>query len=221
VLRADLHIHTIYSDGKIGLEQLIKEAEKRLDVISITDHDTISGYERALKVVKKLGSDLLIVPGIEISHKKGHILVYGVNDKIIENLKEKNIDEIVKTVHSLKGIVVAAHPFGGFRRPGFCDEMVLKKFDGIEVLNGMCMPDSNKAALKIAKKLKLPMISGSDAHFIDDVGKFAFKIKCEKNISSILNAIKEGKTILPKIKTDLISVFFRKFRKFYHKEISY
>ena len=42
----DLHIHTTYSDGTYSVKEILKEAqEKKLEVISITDHDNVKAYK--------------------------------------------------------------------------------------------------------------------------------------------------------------------------------
>ena len=42
----DMHIHTTYSDGDKTLEEVLKMCEeKKLEYISITDHNTCKGYE--------------------------------------------------------------------------------------------------------------------------------------------------------------------------------
>ena len=46
--RADLHIHTMASDGTAGVAQVLAQAEAvRLDVIAITDHDRIDAAKAA------------------------------------------------------------------------------------------------------------------------------------------------------------------------------
>lgn len=77
--KADLHIHTTASDGKSTPEQIIKNAKKhRLKVISITDHDTIKGYQNAKKMAEEYGITLL--SGAEITAdfkgKERHLLAY-------------------------------------------------------------------------------------------------------------------------------------------------
>lgn len=53
--KADLHIHTTYSDGKISPSEVINLAvSKGLKAISITDHDTIKGYLKGIELLKVL-----------------------------------------------------------------------------------------------------------------------------------------------------------------------
>lgn len=77
--KADLHIHTVASDGRMQPEDVIKNAKKHsLDVISITDHDTILGYQRAREKAQEL--DITLLPGVEITsdfnNRECHLLAY-------------------------------------------------------------------------------------------------------------------------------------------------
>lgn len=62
---ADLHLHTIYSDGEYTPDSIIKRAlSKNFRAIAITDHDTVEGIAHVVESAKK---DLEIIPGIELS----------------------------------------------------------------------------------------------------------------------------------------------------------
>ncbi|RKZ25087.1 phosphatase [bacterium] len=78
----DLHIHSTNSDGSWTPSRIVERALKyELSVISITDHDTVSGIPEALEAVR--GKNLDFVPGIEIStkwcHGRMHILGYFID----------------------------------------------------------------------------------------------------------------------------------------------
>ncbi len=82
MMKMDLHIHSNCSDGELSPVELIElAADKRLTVISITDHDTISAYEEAEMKAKEFGIQL--ISGIEINtmgpNGELHILGYGIN----------------------------------------------------------------------------------------------------------------------------------------------
>ncbi len=63
---ADLHNHTTASDGEYTPEQLVTKAnELGLKAIGVTDHDTLSGLDTALKAGEKIG--ITVVPGVEVS----------------------------------------------------------------------------------------------------------------------------------------------------------
>jgi hypothetical protein len=83
--RADLHTHTIYSDGSFTPHELIDHAvEIGLNALSITDHDTVDAYTDAFSYAKSKG--LILVSGVEFSslYKKQnvHILGYGIDTEL-------------------------------------------------------------------------------------------------------------------------------------------
>ncbi|GAB4155977.1 MAG: PHP domain-containing protein [Planctomycetota bacterium] len=78
--RIDTHTHTCYSDGTDTPAELIRRSiAAGLSGISITDHDTIKGYNEAIRLF--LPSNFVIVPGVELTaYENGeeiHILGYG------------------------------------------------------------------------------------------------------------------------------------------------
>ena len=66
---ADLHTHTNFSDGELSPQEIINEAlSNNIKYLSITDHDTLSGYRKAKKIVDNSYSDqIVLIPGVEIS----------------------------------------------------------------------------------------------------------------------------------------------------------
>jgi predicted metal-dependent phosphoesterase TrpH len=115
--RADLHIHSYFSDGTNSPEEILYLAKNiNLSGISITDHDTIDAYTDDLfKLAKSL--NIRLIPGVEVSSELNdinvHILGYNFdlssqkfrdflkeiqkkrklrNTQILQKLKEKNID---------------------------------------------------------------------------------------------------------------------------------
>ena len=66
---ADLHTHTNFSDGDLSPSEIINEALNRnIKYLSITDHDTLSGFKKAKKIVDKSFKDEInLIPGVEIS----------------------------------------------------------------------------------------------------------------------------------------------------------
>lgn len=98
---ADLHTHTVNSDGTFTVEQLVESAHKKgLKVVAITDHDTVDGLrdEKKLEEYSKK-YDIEIIKGIEMScnldGKDVHILGYFLNLQDKDFLKElERISEI-------------------------------------------------------------------------------------------------------------------------------
>ena len=97
-LHIDLHIHSNYSaDGKQNISQIIKSAkEKKIDVIAITDHDTLNAYDEIYNYIKKGIANPIIIPGIEFTidnreyGNQCHLLQLFVNPKdkkLIKNVE--------------------------------------------------------------------------------------------------------------------------------------
>ncbi|MCG2835983.1 PHP domain-containing protein [Photobacterium sp. WH77] len=64
----DLHSHTTASDGRLTPAELVKRAtDFRVDVLAITDHDTVAGLESAQQAIDAQNLALKLVKGIEIS----------------------------------------------------------------------------------------------------------------------------------------------------------
>lgn len=76
----DLHTHTTASDGQYTPARLVKLAKARgLEVLAVTDHDTLGGISEAVRTGESLG--VLVIPGIELSAREYHtfhILGYGI-----------------------------------------------------------------------------------------------------------------------------------------------
>lgn len=89
----DIHMHTIYSDGDKTVEEVLKMCEKRrLEYISITDHDTCKQYDdEALKCNKIFSGK--IIKGSELhavfQNKNIEILAYNINPNLINQWCKK------------------------------------------------------------------------------------------------------------------------------------
>ena len=67
-MRIDLHSHTTASDGRFSPLQLIERAvEFNIDVLAITDHDTVAGLSLAREAIAELDAPVHLIDGIEIS----------------------------------------------------------------------------------------------------------------------------------------------------------
>ncbi len=93
-LRADLHTHSLYSDGKYTPQEVCQRAKANgVQLLSITDHDTMNGYQEKLSAAKENG--LLYVNGWEVSSYlsgvKVHITGYNcaINADYFSFLKER------------------------------------------------------------------------------------------------------------------------------------
>lgn len=92
----DLHTHTCVSDGTDTPEEILTNAETtKLEILSITDHDTTEGYKN-IKELRKLFSGI-IIPGVELkAFYDGipvEVLGYGIDPSKI-NVNRDNVFEM-------------------------------------------------------------------------------------------------------------------------------
>lgn len=78
--RADLHLHSIHSDGRHTLAELITRAKAaKVSAIALTDHDTTAGVEPLIAIA----GNIEIIPGVEITCEEAgreiHLLAYWVD----------------------------------------------------------------------------------------------------------------------------------------------
>jgi 3',5'-nucleoside bisphosphate phosphatase len=116
---ADLHVHTTFSDGTYTPAQLVKEALARgVCALALVDHDTTQGIAGAIATAR--GSDLEIIPGVELSaqyeNQEVHILGYFLDyqDKVLlEKLKLMQairVERVHKIIENLKALGLKLKP---------------------------------------------------------------------------------------------------------------
>ncbi|HEO64178.1 MAG TPA: PHP domain-containing protein [Candidatus Omnitrophica bacterium] len=108
---ADLHLHTIYSDGTLTPSELIKAAkEMGLSCIAVTDHDSVDGIEEAAAEADRLKVEM--IPGVELSvdykGREVHVLGYFIDYKegwfldMLAELRESRKRRFFEIVDKLK-----------------------------------------------------------------------------------------------------------------------
>lgn len=90
-MKADLHLHSIHSDGALNCRELADLASRKsLECISLTDHDSVSGQDQIIKEAEN--RSIRLITGIELSahygKKEVHLLGYKI-DHMNEDLKRK------------------------------------------------------------------------------------------------------------------------------------
>jgi predicted metal-dependent phosphoesterase TrpH len=188
----DPHIHSTYSGDSTAKVQDIIDFSKRigLDAIAIADHNSIKGSIRALEYVCN-DPNFLIIPSMEISTLKGHIVALGITDEIVAGLSP---EETIGRIHDQGGIAVAAHPFVHYRE-GIFTKTDYMDFDALETLNSRYIFGiSNWRAKKLAEEKNIPQIGASDAHFLKAIGSCVTQLEADFTVESILDGILRGKT---------------------------
>jgi predicted metal-dependent phosphoesterase TrpH len=141
----------------------LKIAKKRnLDVIGVTDHGTIRGGLETQKMKKDFRFDIMVVVGTEIYTNAGDIIGLFLNEEI----RSKNVEEVIDQIRSQDGIVFLPHPFKGHDIA--LVETVLDKIDLVEFLNARAplTPDESQQVADWG----IPLVGFSDAHFAREIG---------------------------------------------------
>jgi predicted metal-dependent phosphoesterase TrpH len=200
MLTCDLHVHTNFSkDGESSVEEILKKAEEAgLDAIAITDHDTVDGAKKALAC----STSVLVIPGIEVSTRQGHLLVLGVTEIIPSGL---DVVATVDIARRMGAVLILPHPYHVWRHGvGRRLKAGMIAVDAVEAFNSRYIVGSaNKKAARIAKRLGKPCVGGSDAHNARYVGFGRTFVDADKNVPAILAAIRDGKVSCGGRKTPL------------------
>lgn len=95
-MRIDLHTHSTASDGTDTPGELVRNAAGAgLDVVALTDHDTVGGYAEATAALHELGAPLTLVTGVELSCRidgiSMHMLAYLFDPAEPELYREREL----------------------------------------------------------------------------------------------------------------------------------
>ncbi|WP_332899899.1 CehA/McbA family metallohydrolase [Haladaptatus sp. CMSO5] len=205
----DLHSHTRFFHGyrtlgdafdPLGVRLLTKAAELRgLDAVATTNHDYYTPFDGSVD----------ILPGIEVSSSKGHILVVGPNPPTETTPGELTPEEVVDIAHSRGCAAIIAHPY---RNSTVRD--VKADFDAIEI-NGK-HPRTHEWVRRLARKRDLPLVGGSDAHYPVEVGRAYTTVDVETPTpENIVAAIRDGR-VEPHVSINFINRLAHRGYKFTH-----
>ncbi len=181
--KADLHIHSFFSDGKPSIEEILDyvESETNLQVIAITDHDTISGALHAAELTSKRKYRFEVIVGEEVSSIEGHILGLFLTKKIEPN---QSAHDTIKQIHEQGGLAIAAHPLYNssmnngkniWARGVGAITLIQEKshWNAIETVNATPTFEEENLRAKYLNRLVLlrSETGSSDAHILEAIGK--------------------------------------------------
>ncbi len=191
--RADLHIHSIHSPDAISKPESILEmaAEKGIDIIGITDHNTVNGWAPVLEASKYYPVKVVLGQEIKVYRDNaiaGELVCLFLQRPIPATVN--TVPKVIKEVNEQGGLVSIAHPFSEKRS-------IFRAFDqisdwqsiAIEVINGRSYNlRDNEMAQIIAEKLDSLITAGSDAHTPFEVGNVYLEFE-GKSTEDLKNSI--------------------------------
>ncbi len=172
-------MHSTYSDGLGTIEDILAFVgqQRELDVIALTDHDTIEGALRARELAEKLDARFKVIVGEEVSTREGHLLTLFIERRIPPGL---SVEQSIELAHEQGGIAIIAHPFNRVFRHSIQREVVERlkhapleaQPDGIETLNGSFagIGSSQLAMVRNRQRYGWPETGSSDAHTVTAIG---------------------------------------------------
>lgn len=194
MFRFDCHVHSHHSKDARGtvLELAEAAAERGMHAFALTDHDTIAGHAEIADAMKATG--VLIVPGIEVSSAEGHVLALGVSSMIP---KGQSLPDTVAMIERVGGLAVLAHPlrmFTGIGPTGLAARAAEGHVPAIEVVNARERLVAQDNTLRLVEPLGRPMLGGSDAHWIHDIGMAYTLLEGRpKDAAHLLRLVAKGK----------------------------
>ena len=176
---ADLHIHTRYGDGMATIPELLHYVETacELDVIAVTEHDTIRAAEEARELHARGRFRFELIPGIEVTTLDGHLIALFVDEPIASF---RRMEPTLEDIHRLGGIAIVPHPLSWLTRSvgtKVLDRIARTRddavyFDAIEEYN--LSPAGRVTSAKARRlnrdRLHLAAVGSSDAHFLQSIG---------------------------------------------------
>ncbi len=176
--RADLHIHTLASDGVDGVEAILDAAVTAgLRVIAITDHERIDAAVVAQRLARERGLPLEVIVGEEITTRNGHLVALFLERRI---KPWGRMRDAVAQVHDQGGLAIVAHPLVPY--PLCASEGTVRRLldeadparhpDAIEAFNPTTARMRWSARVPaFAFETGLTQVASSDAHRATSVGR--------------------------------------------------
>ncbi len=221
LFRADLHVHSRYSGRAKHLRFLgcrdcysdpleaYRTAKRRgMDLVTITDHDSLDG---CLCLLDQLGDLPDFITGEEVStflpefRHTIHIGVYGLNEgqhREIQRLRS-NGAELIAYLRQSGLLFVLNHLFHDYQQPTRLREYIERMsewFDIFEVRNGTFQREHNTLILSLLERLpnghasarRLGMVGGSDSHTLRRIGR-CFTASPARNREEFLEDVRAGR----------------------------
>lgn len=192
-ITVEFHCHTTAShDGHITFDNMLETCTRKgIDVVAITDHDTVEGAREFQRRAEALGNKVSVIVGEELTLSNGgHVIGLFLQ----ERLQSKNLRDAIGEIHEQRGICVLPHPCrsrdGVYSLVGY-DETSLHFVDAFEIFNPKCSWNENRLSIGLLAHSITP-IGGSDAHYEANLGECLNIVPFERDVeTSVRFAIKK------------------------------
>lgn len=205
----DLHMHSIYSDGRSTPQEIVEIAKSKNIGFVITDHNHIKGSIIAKKMADK--ERVSAFCGVELGTNEGkEMLIYFDKPfkaeefyiKEIEPYRTSRMTRIDRSMWEFVGdefmelknryeiyFTTIPHPYAmlykSVRRNPLLSSAMLKVADGVEAINLSMSSKANAKAYALGVKFGKFLTASSDAHLKSDIGLVTTKLKFGENATVI------------------------------------
>jgi predicted metal-dependent phosphoesterase TrpH len=197
----DLHTHSVKSDdGRAKVENYCKWIQKKelpLDGFVLTEHRQFDADSDYRELEDRYG--LVILKASEVETEYGHVLIYGVNDDLVNSF------DFADVTNPLPMVLEAADRCGAFAAPChpgrknvglFAHYLTKGAVDGVhtvEVFNGGSIPGEDELSVTKAAEFGYRGFGGSDSHIVSRIGYCATEFDDDvTDINGLLAALRGG-----------------------------
>ncbi len=176
--RADLHIHSLASDGTSGIAEILDQVEREtdLDVVAITDHERLDAALAARTMARDRGMRAEVIVGEEVSTLGGHLLALFIEERV---KPLRTLRTTIGEIHEQGGLAIPAHPLVPY--PLCAQGWVLRRLinekdprvrpDAIEAFNPTTLGRPwHSRVVRFAAEHGLATVGNSDAHEAASIG---------------------------------------------------
>jgi len=210
-MRCDLHVHTIHS-GKCnvpGLSRICLESyneplalyevlkQRGMDLVTVTDHDSIDAAEELRKY-----PDFFLSEEVTVTLPSGtemHAGVYGMAERDHIELQRRRTDVESLLAYALENrlLVTVNHAYSSLTGRRTEDDFAIfaRDFHGVEVTNGHMLACANKLSGEFAQRWGKPATAGSDAHSLHGAGQTYTEIADVRTAAEFVTALRRGQGV--------------------------
>ena len=176
--QADMHIHSIASDGTASAAEILEYVESHtdLDIVAIADHERAEAAFECQRLARERGSRIHVVVGEEVTTRNGHVLGLFLQAGL---KRGQPVETTVAEIHEQGGLAIVPHPFSAFTL-GMRKHAILRVheskdrlvyWDALEGYNPSTAGRyGRRATARLAAELGLPLVGNSDGHTLDTIG---------------------------------------------------
>ncbi len=207
-MRCDLHVHTIHSgmctvpvmnricresyNDPLEVYQLLKQ--RGMDLVTVTDHDSIDAVERLRHY-----PDFFLSEEVSCRTSRGtnlHVGVYGITERNHVELARRRNDfpSFLAYCDEQRLLFSVNHVFSGLtgRRTEEDFQEFALRFPAVETRNGAMLAQANRNAAEFAQATRKAVVAGSDAHTLAGLGKTYTEVPGARTAKEYLEGLRQG-----------------------------